>query len=234
MIVFLDRLRHGARVTCLVDIISKVRKMKWSRAGHIDRLKEDRWISRITTWRPYDKKRRQGKPSKRWGDDVDIILYWRDTIWQRIAQDRLTWRRHAEVFAKPRDTRAADGMMMMGFSCMLCWITGVCNIDKSKHWYIFSLLISKVVYVWTIHLRPLCTRRFSLVGSRAVSQFFYSFLRDTRSVPRPTASGAISRRETARQTLTNQRFSFDWSHAADAQAYVGPWLRRHDKNVSGE
>ena len=34
--------------------------------------------------------------------------------------------------------------------------------------------------------------------------------------------------------VTNQHFCFDCSHAADAQAYVGQWLRRLDKNRSGE
>ena len=41
---------------------------------NINRHKDDRWTSRV------DK-------------------HWRDTIWQRTAQDRLTWRRHAESFA---------------------------------------------------------------------------------------------------------------------------------------
>ena len=36
------------------------RKMKWSWAGHINRLKDDRWTSRVTTWRPYDKKSDKG------------------------------------------------------------------------------------------------------------------------------------------------------------------------------
>ena len=81
------------------------RKMKWSWAGHINRLKDDRWTSRVTTWRPYDKKRRQGRPAKRWRDDLD--KYWSDTIWQRTAQDRVIWNRHAEAFAQPRDTTAA-------------------------------------------------------------------------------------------------------------------------------
>ena len=88
-----------------VLIINTVRKMKWSWAGHINRLKDDRWTSRVTTWRPYDKKRRQGRPAKRWRDDLD--KYWSDTIWQRKAQDREIWRRHAEAFAQPRDTTAA-------------------------------------------------------------------------------------------------------------------------------
>ena len=43
----------------LIDIIYTVRKMKWSWAGHINRLNDDRWTSRVTTWRPYDKKRRE-------------------------------------------------------------------------------------------------------------------------------------------------------------------------------
>ena len=91
--------------TKLIDIIYTVRKMKWSLPGHINRLKDDRWTSRITAWRPYDKKRRQGRPAKRWRDDLD--KYWSDTIWQRTAQDRVIWRRHAEAFAQPRDTTAA-------------------------------------------------------------------------------------------------------------------------------
>ena len=39
----------------VIDIINTVRKMKWSWAGHINRLKDDRWTSRVTTWRRYDK-----------------------------------------------------------------------------------------------------------------------------------------------------------------------------------
>ena len=92
-------------IPIVIDIMYTVRKMKWSWAGHINRLKYDRWTSRVTTWRPYDKKRRQGRPAKRWRDDLD--KYWNDTIRQRTAQDMLTWRRHAEAFAQPRDTTAA-------------------------------------------------------------------------------------------------------------------------------
>ena len=91
--------------TKLIDIIYTVRKMKWSWAWHINRLKDDRWTSRVTTWRPYDKKIRQGRPAKQWRNDLD--KYWSDTIWQRTAQDRVIWRRHAEAFAKPRDTASA-------------------------------------------------------------------------------------------------------------------------------
>ena len=61
--------------TKVMDIISNVRNMKWSWAGHINRLKDDRWTSRVTTWRTHDKKRRQGRPAKRWRNDLET--YWR-------------------------------------------------------------------------------------------------------------------------------------------------------------
>ena len=91
--------------TKLIYIIYTVRKMKWSWAGYINRLKEDRCTSHVTAWRPYDKKRRQGRPAKRWRDALD--KYWSFTIWQRTAQARVIWRRHADAFAQPRDTTAA-------------------------------------------------------------------------------------------------------------------------------
>ena len=72
--------------TNVIDIISNVIK-KWSWTGHINHLKDDRWTSRVTTWRPYDKKRRKGRPVKRWRDDLD--KYWSNTIWQRTARDNL-------------------------------------------------------------------------------------------------------------------------------------------------
>ena len=51
--------------------VGNVRKMKWSWAGHINRLKDDRCTSRVTTWRPYDKKIRHGRPAKRRRDGLE-------------------------------------------------------------------------------------------------------------------------------------------------------------------
>ena len=45
--------------TKVIDIMYTVRKMKWSWAGHINRLKDNRCTSLVTTWRPYDKKTRK-------------------------------------------------------------------------------------------------------------------------------------------------------------------------------
>ena len=79
---------------------------EWCLAGHINRVKDDRWTLRVTTWRPYDKKRQQERPTKHYRDDMDKC--WMDSIWQRTASDRLTWRRHADTFVKPWDTTAAQ------------------------------------------------------------------------------------------------------------------------------
>ena len=46
--------------TKVIAIISIVRKMKWSWAGHINRLKDDRWTSRATTWRYMTRKDDKG------------------------------------------------------------------------------------------------------------------------------------------------------------------------------
>ena len=73
-----------------------------------NRLNNDRWTSRVTTYvktKPHFKKRRHGRPAKWWRDDLD--KYWRDTFGQRAWQDSVTWRRHAEAFAQPRDTTMA-------------------------------------------------------------------------------------------------------------------------------
>ena len=48
----------------------------------------------------------RGKPAKRRRDELDD--YWKGTIWQKIAQDRHILKLHAEAFAQPRDTMAAQ------------------------------------------------------------------------------------------------------------------------------
>ena len=92
--------------TTFIDTISNVTKMKRFWVGNINRIEDDRWSSRVTIWRPYDKTKRQGRPANRWRDDLD--KYWRDTIWQRTVQDRLTWRRHVEAFGQQRYTTPAQ------------------------------------------------------------------------------------------------------------------------------
>ena len=50
--------------TKVLDIIINVGKMKWSSATHINGLYDDRWFSRVTTWRPYNIKKTTQKTSQ--------------------------------------------------------------------------------------------------------------------------------------------------------------------------
>ena len=57
------------------------------------------------TGNPIKGKNIEEDPARRWRDDLDD--YRKDTIWQRIAQDRQIWKQHAEAFPQPRDTMIA-------------------------------------------------------------------------------------------------------------------------------
>ena len=75
-----------------------------SQTGLVSKTTYGPRVSPIGDHNIYDKKRRQGRPAKRRRDELD--KYWSDTIWQKTAQYRLTWKRHAEAFAQPRDNTA--------------------------------------------------------------------------------------------------------------------------------
>ena len=78
------------------DIIHIIKLKKWSWAGHISRIQDQRWTTEITTWTPRDGGRSQGKPLKRWRDEIDT--YTGTVNWQQMAQNRQQWRSHAEAF----------------------------------------------------------------------------------------------------------------------------------------
>ena len=68
---------------------------------------------RVTTWRHMKRTYRYDngdQPS--YGSRDDLDKYWSDMIWQRTAQDGLTWSRHAEAFAQLRHTTYGCPMMM--------------------------------------------------------------------------------------------------------------------------
>ena len=73
------------------------------REGHVSRLRDNRWTLHITTWKPYERKIRRGRPARRCREE--LVEYWK-----RIVQDRQMWKQHAETFAQSRDT-----MMMMTY-----------------------------------------------------------------------------------------------------------------------
>ncbi|GBP43498.1 hypothetical protein EVAR_30455_1 [Eumeta japonica] len=58
-------------------------------AGHIARLTDQRWTSRVTRWTGPPGKRRPGRPLSRWEDDIKRTA---GTNWRLVAQDRDKWK----------------------------------------------------------------------------------------------------------------------------------------------
>ena len=46
--------------------MEKIDVIKWSWAGHLLRMKNDRWVKKCTEWTPRTKRSR-GRPARRWG-----------------------------------------------------------------------------------------------------------------------------------------------------------------------
>ena len=75
--------------TKITDIIEYTLKQKWKWAGHIARMKDNRWTKRCTEWQPRRGKRSRGRPSRRWQDDITEK---EGTTWIRRATDRRNWK----------------------------------------------------------------------------------------------------------------------------------------------
>lgn len=77
------------------DILKTIWKQKWSWTGHAMRNKEHKWTRIITTWYPRDRKRKKGRPLKRWEDDIRGAA---GGLWIRHSMNRNEWRALEEVF----------------------------------------------------------------------------------------------------------------------------------------
>ena len=73
--------------TKIIDIIEYTLKQKWKWAGHIPRIKDNRWTKRCTEWQPRRGKRSRGRPSRRWQDDITEK---EGTTWIREASRQTT------------------------------------------------------------------------------------------------------------------------------------------------
>ena len=78
-------IRQRTRVT---DIAQYVTNTKWKWAGHIARMKNNRWTIRSTEWQT-EGVRSGGRPKRRWRDD---IAGQQGAVWMRIAKDRERWK----------------------------------------------------------------------------------------------------------------------------------------------
>ena len=75
--------------TKIIDIIEYTLKQKWKWAGHIARLKDNRWTRRCTEWQPRRGERSRGRPSRKWQDDITEK---EGATWIRKATDRRRWK----------------------------------------------------------------------------------------------------------------------------------------------
>ena len=62
------------------DIIGTIRKLKWQWAGHVARMSDNRWTTRLTAWIPRDRIRNSGRQNMRWCDKLENIGYGTPTI----------------------------------------------------------------------------------------------------------------------------------------------------------
>ncbi|GBP70624.1 Craniofacial development protein 2 [Eumeta japonica] len=87
----LDKIRHTKirETTKATNALTYAQKLKWKWAGHIARLTDQRWTSRVTRWTGPPGKRRPGRPLSRWEDDIKRTA---GTNWRLVAQDRDKWK----------------------------------------------------------------------------------------------------------------------------------------------
>ena len=80
------------------DIIESIKNLKWRWAGHVARMADNRWTSRLTTWIPRDHMRNRGRQNVRWRDELDKFRKY----WLRDAHDREVWQILGKVYVQRR------------------------------------------------------------------------------------------------------------------------------------
>lgn len=84
--------------TKLTDVLESIYKRKWRWAGHVARMADDRWTSRVTFWTPYGHRRRPGRQKMRWRDDIEKSY----KLWHQLARDRQLWKSWEEAYVRQR------------------------------------------------------------------------------------------------------------------------------------
>ena len=91
------------RRTKITDIIENTLKQKGRWAGHIARMKDNRWTKSCTERQPRRGKRSRRRPSRSWQDDVTRT---EGTTWIRKATGRRQWKTTScSGWTKPRRRR---------------------------------------------------------------------------------------------------------------------------------
>ncbi|KAL1447418.1 hypothetical protein WDU94_003530 [Cyamophila willieti] len=80
--------------TKVMDVIERVKRLKWRWAGHVLRRTDRRWTTNILNWNPV-KKRARGRPRLRWRDEIKKVA---GEDWRKVAEDRFVWKNLEETF----------------------------------------------------------------------------------------------------------------------------------------
>ena len=84
-------IRERTRVTVIVQYVTNT---KWKWAGHITRMKSNRWTIRSTEWQ-IKGVRSVGIPKRHWIGD---ITGQQGAVWTRTVKDSKSWRTLAEGY----------------------------------------------------------------------------------------------------------------------------------------
>ena len=103
---WMRRCTHSAeehlKKASIEDWVLAQRRRKWRLAGHTARREDHRWSETMLRWQPLRSFRAQGRPCKRWSDDLDSFFYCRDGlptwVWKAVAQDRREWQSLEDEF----------------------------------------------------------------------------------------------------------------------------------------
>ena len=83
--------------TKVIDVIQRVKLLKWQWAGHLARRTDNRWTTRITQWYPRGITRPRRRPNLKWDYDIKKVA---GTTWSRQAQDREAWKQMKEDYVR--------------------------------------------------------------------------------------------------------------------------------------
>lgn len=94
-----DKIRNTSirEETQVQDVGYTIKKLKFKYAGHIMRASNERWEKLVTEWRPYEGRRKRGRPKTRWRDELENRV---GKLWHRETFDRAKWKRIGEAYAR--------------------------------------------------------------------------------------------------------------------------------------
>ena len=83
------------KTTKVKDVTKVAKQLKWNWAGHFSRYEDNRLPKIVEAWSPTDGKRRRGRPSIRWRDDIENFG---SCFWRRKTRNKENWKTMGNFF----------------------------------------------------------------------------------------------------------------------------------------